>query len=92
VTDEEIVECMVLLAKTEGVFAETAGGTTLAVTRKLLEQGRIPRDEEIVICITGNGLKTQDCIADALEVPANIKPSLEAFDAVYNGVTETVLV
>jgi threonine synthase len=92
VTDEEIVECMVLLAKTEGVFAETAGGTTLAVTRKLIEQGRIPRDEEIVICITGNGLKTQDCIADALEAPANIKPSLEAFDAVYTGAADTVLV
>lgn len=92
VTDDEIVENMLLLARTEGVFAETAGGVTLAVTRKLIEQGRIPRDEEIVICITGNGLKTQDCVAEAVEKPANIKPSLEAFDAVYNGVGEPVLV
>ena len=51
-----------LLARTEGIFAETAGGVTVAVTRKLIEQGRIPRDEEIVLCITGNGLKTQDAV------------------------------
>ena len=84
-TDDEIVENMLLLARTEGVFAETAGGTTLAVARKLIEQGRIPRDEEIVICITGNGLKTQDCVAEAVERPAVIKPSLDAFDAVFTG-------
>lgn len=83
VTDEEIVEGMLQLARTEGVFAETAGGTTLAVTKKLLAQGRIPRDEEIVICITGNGLKTQDCVADAIQWPATIKPALEEFDALY---------
>lgn len=85
VSDDEIVESMLQLARTEGVFAETAGGTTLAVAKKLIEQGRIPRDEEIVLCITGNGLKTQDCLADAVERPANIKPSLEAFDAIYAG-------
>src|SRR5207302_2793702 len=55
VSDAEIAEAMFLLARTEGVFAETAGGVTVAVTRKLLEQGRLPRDEEIVVCITGNG-------------------------------------
>lgn len=94
VSDEEIVENMLLLARTEGVFAETAGGTTLAVTRKLIEQGRIPRDEEIVICITGNGLKTQDCVAEAVEQPAIIKPSLDAFDAIFSGAPrgEAVLV
>ena len=94
VTDAEIVEGMLMLARTEGVFAETAGGTTLAVTRKLLEQGRIPRDEEIVICITGNGLKTQDCIAEAVEKPANIRPNIEAFNEIYTGApaTEAVLV
>jgi threonine synthase len=83
---------MLLLARTEGVFAETAGGATLAVAKKLIEQGRIPRDEEIVLCITGNGLKTQDCVAAAVEQPAVIKPSLEAFDAVFSGTTESVLV
>jgi threonine synthase len=92
VTDPEIVEAMCLLGRTEGIFAETAGGVTLAVTRKLLEQGRIPRDEEIVICITGNGLKTQECVADALETPAVIKPSLEAFEAIYEGAREEALV
>jgi threonine synthase len=91
-TDAEIVDAMLLLARTEGVFAETAGGATLAVAKKLIEQGRIPRDEEIVLCITGNGLKTQDCVAAAVEQPAVIKPSLEAFDAVFSGTTESVLV
>jgi threonine synthase len=80
VTDDEIVDGMLLLAETEGVFAETAGGTTVAVTKKLLEQGKLPRDEEIVICITGNGLKTQDAVFDALDAPAVIKPSLAEFE------------
>src|SRR6202022_1383038 len=67
VSDAEIADAMVLLAQTEGIFAETAGGVTLAVAKKLIDQGRIPRDEEIVLCITGNGLKTQDAIADVLQ-------------------------
>src|SRR5438477_38571 len=94
VSDAEISECMALLARTEGVFAETAGGVTVAVARKLIEQGRIPRDEEIVIAITGNGLKTQDCVAEAVEQPAIIKPSLDAFDAIFSGTParEAVLV
>ena len=91
VTDEEIVEGMLLLARTEGVFAETAGGTTLAVARKLIEQGRIPRDEEIVLCITGNGLKTQDAVFEALDEPAVIKPSLAEFEALAGAVGEPVL-
>jgi len=90
VTDDEIRDGMALLAKTEGIFAETAGGVTVAVARKLIEQGRIPRDEEIVVCVTGNGLKTQDAVADVLEEPAVIRPSLDAFDAVVTG--EAVLV
>ena len=84
VSDPEISEAMALLARTEGVFAETAGGVTLAVARKLLEQGRIPRDEEIVLCITGNGLKTQDAVSDILEKPALIGPSLDEFAAVFD--------
>jgi threonine synthase len=92
VTDEEIVEAMVLLARTEGVFAETAGGVTVAVARKLIEQGRIRRDEEIVLCVTGNGLKTQDCIAEAVGEPAVIKPSLEAFEPLIGAGREAVLV
>src|SRR5437016_760884 len=92
VNDTEIAEAMLLLAQTEGIFAETAGGVTVAVARKLIEQGRIPRDEEIVLCITGNGLKTQEAVADLLERPAVIKPSLEEFDRLLEGATETVLV
>jgi threonine synthase len=80
VTDEEIAEAMALLGRTEGIFAETAGGVTLAVTRKLIEQGRIPRDEEIVMCVTGNGLKTQDAVAEVLTEPAVINPTLAEFD------------
>jgi len=80
-SDAEIAEAMALLGKTEGIFAETAGGVTVAVTRKLIEQGRIPRDEEIVICITGNGLKTQDAVADLLEQPVTIGRSLAEFEA-----------
>src|SRR5439155_18906811 len=91
VGDDEIREGMALLGRTEGIFAETAGGVTLAVTRKLLEQGRIPRDEEIVICVTGNGLKTQDAVADLLERPAVIGPRLEEFDPLVEGTREPAL-
>jgi len=79
-TDEEIVDGMRLLARTEGIFAETAGGVTVAATRKLIEAGRIPRDEPIVICITGNGLKTPDVLHDRLASDMTIRPSLSAFD------------
>ena len=89
-SDDEIVECMLLLARTEGIFAETAGGASLAVARKLIEAGRIPRDEEIVICITGNGLKTQDAVTKALDWPTTIQPSLKEFDSVYMGAGELV--
>ncbi len=92
VTDDEIAEAMILLGNTEGIFAETAGGVTVAVTRKLIEQGRIPRDEEIVICVTGNGLKTQDAVADRLEQLAVIRPSLAEFEPLVEGTKEPALV
>ena len=79
-TDEEIVEGMQLLARAEGIFAETAGGVTVAATRKLIEAGRIPREEPIVMCITGNGLKTPDALHDRLRRDVTIEPSLGAFD------------
>jgi threonine synthase len=79
-TDEEIVEGMRLLARTEGIFAETAGGVTVTATRKLIESGRIPRDEPIVMCVTGNGLKTPDVLHDRLARNVTIRPSLAAFD------------
>jgi threonine synthase len=79
-TDEEIIDGMRLLARTEGIFAETAGGVTVAATRKLIEAGRIPRDEPIVMCVTGNGLKTPDVLHDRLGSDVSIRPSLQAFD------------
>jgi threonine synthase len=92
VSDREIAEAMALLGRTEGIFAETAGGVTLAVARKLIEQGRLPRDEEIVLCITGNGLKTQDAVADYLEEPSVIAPSLEEFSGLIAETSTPVLV
>jgi threonine synthase len=79
-TDDEMLEAMSLLARTEGIFTETAGGVTLAATRKLIEQGRIPRDEPIVVCITGNGLKTVEVMGSRLAEPVRIRPTLAAFD------------
>jgi threonine synthase len=79
-TDEEIIDGMLLLARTEGIFTETAGGVTVAATQKLVEAGIIPRDESVVICITGNGLKTPDPLADRLAPQVTIRPSLTNFD------------
>ncbi len=81
VSDDEIRECMALLAGTEGIFAETAGGVTVAVARKLVRQGKIRPGEETVLCITGNGLKTQDSVAEILPAPAVINPQLPEFQA-----------
>ena len=80
-SDEEIVAATKLLAETEGIFTETAGGVTVASAKKLIETGRIPRNESIVICITGNGLKTQEPLANKLGAPVRIKPSLSSFES-----------
>ena len=80
VTDEEIVEGIKLLAATEGIFTETAGGVTVGVTKKLIEQGKIPKNESIVICITGNGLKTQEAVQAKIGKPIKIKPTLKSFE------------
>jgi threonine synthase len=82
VTDAELIAGIELLAETEGIFTEPAGGTTLAVAKKLIEQGRIPRDESIVVCITGNGYKTASEIFNDRMVPsAHLGRSLKDFDA-----------
>src|SRR6202050_4379050 len=62
VTDDEIRDAIKLLAETEGIFAETAGGVTVGVAKKLIASGKIPRSECAVICVTGNGLKTLDAV------------------------------
>jgi threonine synthase len=89
VTDDEIVEGIKLLARTEGIFAETAGGVTVACAKKLIETGKLPRDEEIVLCITGNGLKTQEAIIGKCGEPRLIKPSLREFEALLGNELET---
>lgn len=81
VSDDEVINGIRLLAETEGIFAETAGGVTVACAQKLIASGRIPRDESIVLCITGNGLKTQEAIVDKLRQPPIIKPNIKEFDA-----------
>ena len=84
ISDAEIVAAIKLLAETEGIFAETAGGVTAGVTQKLLEQGRIERHETTVVCITGNGLKTTDAIVGELPLADAIPPRLEAFEALMD--------
>ena len=81
VSDEEIREGIKLLARTEGIFTETAGGVTVATAKKLIEQGIIPKNESVVLAITGNGLKTQEAIQDAVGAPALIDPNLAAFES-----------
>ncbi len=81
VTDDEIREGMRLLAETEGIFAETAGGVTVGVAKKLIASGKIPQDDSVVLCITGNGLKTLDALNGHLGHPREIKPSLREFEA-----------
>jgi threonine synthase len=86
VSDEEIVKAMQLMAKTEGIFTETAGGVTLAVTQKLIKQERIKPDEVTVICITGNGLKTQEALDGVFEAPVVIEPNLHSFEEIFTTV------
>ena len=83
VTDEEILEGIKLLARTEGIFTEPAGGTEVAVAKKLIEMGRIPRDESIVISITGNGYKTLETVAQSVERPYTIDATLQNFDELF---------
>ncbi len=88
VTDEEIIDGIKLLARTEGIFTEPAGGTEVAVAKKLIQQGRIPRDDSIVISITGNGYKTLETVASAMEKPFTINATLRHFDELYQQMEE----
>src|SRR5580692_9594006 len=80
VSDVEIVSGIQELAETEGVFTETAGGVTTAVTARLYAHGRIGRDETTVVCITGNGLKTTDVLTGIFETEEPIAPKLGDFE------------
>jgi threonine synthase len=84
ISDPEIVAAIKLLAETEGIFAETAGGVTAGVTKKLIDQGRIALDETTVVCITGNGLKTTDAIVGEFPLSDAISPRIEAFEALMD--------
>src|SRR3989440_1788774 len=89
-TDREIVDAIKLLARTEGIWTEPAGGTTLAATIKLIQQGRIPKDDTIVVSITGNGLKTLEVVADELPYPEVIDPKLAEFDRFFAATQQQV--
>lgn len=80
-TDEEIIDGIKLLAETEGIFSETAGGVTVACARKLIATGRIPANESVVLSITGHGLKTAEAVAPYIGAPRVINPSLREFEA-----------
>jgi threonine synthase len=83
VTDEEVREGIALLARTEGVFAETAGGVTVATLKKLVDTGQLDPDQETVVFNTGDGLKTLDAVADRVGPAATIEPSYEEFARVF---------
>ena len=80
VTDDEIVEGMKLLAETEGIFSETAGGVVVSVAEKLIKQGRIKKDELTVLSITGNGLKTREAVENSIGKISMIDPNLKEFN------------
>ena len=82
VSDEEVVEGMLLLARTEGIFAETAGGVVVSGLKRLVEAGRVGRDEVVVAYITGAGLKTQEAVAEAVAPPLLIEPNIASFERV----------
>jgi threonine synthase len=84
VTDVEVVEGMQLLARTEGIFAETAGGVTIATLKKLAADGVVHADERVVVYITGHGLKTLEAVAPVSGPTATIAPNLDAFHAAFD--------
>jgi threonine synthase len=84
--DPEIVAGMRVLAETEGIFTETAGGVTAAVAQKLVAQGRIDPEETTVLCVTGNGLKTTDALAGEFSAGEAIEPRLACFETYLDSV------
>jgi threonine synthase len=86
-TDAEIVEAIRLLAETEGIFTEPAGGTTLAAAIDLVRRGVIPADESIVVCVTGNGYKTAEVVADRVTTPVRLSRAFRDFESWYESRT-----
>lgn len=87
-SDEEILDAVKLLARTEGIFTEPAGGTTLACAMKLIQNGRIPRDEPICVCITGNGLKSVEVMQGQFAPPPVIDAKIAEFDKIMEQIKE----
>jgi threonine synthase len=85
VSDAEVVDAILLLARTEGIFAETAGGVTLACTRKLIESGQLDREADTVLLITGDGLKTLDAVAGHVGPTATVSSSTAEVRRVLQG-------
>ena len=81
VTDVQIVEAIRLLAETEGIFTEPAGGTTLAATIDLVKKGVITSGESVVVCVTGNGYKTAEVVAGQLKEPVQLSRAFKDFEA-----------
>jgi threonine synthase len=90
VTDEEIIEGMKLLARTEGIFAETAGGAVVAGLQKMVRSGLIKRDALTVVCITGAGLKTPEAVSSVVQ-PVVIQPTLECFEETLEKLNKTTV-
>ena len=88
VSDDEIIEAIKLLSKTEGIFAETAGGVTLACYIKLLNEGKIDKKDCTVLCITGNGLKTAEVLNGKTAEVYHIKPNLSSFEEALKRINE----
>ena len=81
VSDRQIVDAIQLLAETEGIFTEPAGGTTLAATIDLVRRGVIDRDDSVVVCITGNGYKTTEVVQDRMQAPVSLGRGFKEFEA-----------
>src|SRR4029077_2695948 len=87
VTDDEVIEGIFTLARTEGVYTETAGGVTVAALKKLAASGKIASDEVTVAFITGNGYKPQEAVTEKVTKPYIIEPSIDQFREIYNNLT-----
>jgi threonine synthase len=90
VSDPEVIDSIRLLAETEGIFTETAGGVTVGTAGKLYRQDRILPEETTVLCITGNGLKTTDVLAGIYEIERPIAPKLAEFEKYLHETLDTV--
>jgi threonine synthase len=88
VTDDEIVDGIKLLAETEGIFAETAGGVTVASLRQLAATGRVDPDELTVAFITGAGFKTVEAVIDTLDDPLHVDADIDSFESAYRELTK----